>query len=149
MSVVVFESHIADVQKATAAALQKAAESIGQRMETHAKLYVTAGVYESPEGEYIRTGNLRNNITHDSMEDKDGNIIVAVGTPTDYAPYVELGTGIYAEDGKGRKTPWRYQDNKGNWHTTSGMPPRPFLRPAVERHKAEYQEVLKDELSKP
>lgn len=143
-----FVSHIDTVLKATDAALERAAESIGQRMETHAKLYVTAGVYESPEGKYIRTGNLRNSITHDSVSD-DHSVTIVVGSPVDYAPYVELGTGVYAEDGKGRKTPWRYQDHNGNWHTTSGMPPRPFLRPAVENHIKEYREVLQQELSNP
>lgn len=143
-----FVSHIDTVLKATDAAFERAAESIGQRMETHAKLYVTAGVYESPEGKYIRTGNLRNSITHDSVSD-DHSVTIVVGSPVDYAPYVELGTGVYASDGKGRKTPWRYQDNKGNWHTTNGMPPRPFLRPAVENHIKEYREVLQQELSNP
>lgn len=143
-----FVSHIDTVLKATDAALERAAESIGQRMETHAKLYVTAGVYESPEGKYIRTGNLRNSITYDSVSD-DHSVTIVVGSPADYAPYVELGTGVYAEDGKGRKTPWRYQDNNGKWHTTSGMPPRPYLRPAVENHIKEYREVLQQELSKP
>lgn len=145
MANVVYETKIDSVLKATEAALEKAAESIGQRMESHAKLYITAGVYQSPEGWYTRTGNLRNSITHDTVAD-DHNITVIVGSNVEYAPYVELGTGVYAEDGKGRKTPWSYQDHEGNWHRTSGMPPRPYLRPAVERHIKEYREVLADEL---
>ena len=146
MANVVFESHIDTVLKATQEALERAGEAIGQRMETHAKLYVTAGVYQSPEGWYVRTGNLRNNITHAVQEDGNGNTEVIVASPTEYAPWVELGTGIYAEDGEGRKTSWRYQDSRGNWHTTRGMPPRPFLRPAVEKHIAEYKQVLEEEL---
>lgn len=144
MAHVEFVSYIENVKNATDEMLEAAAEAIGQRMESHAKLYVTAGVYQSPEGWYVRTGNLRNRITHDKQQDSDGNVIIMVGTNLEYAPYVELGTGIHAEGGDGRKTPWRYQDSKGNWHTTRGMPPRPFLRPAVERHKEEYRGVLKD-----
>lgn len=147
MANVEFVSHIDIVKRATRQALMRAAESIGQRMESHAKLYITEGVYMSPEGWYIRTGNLRNSITHTTQEDSEG-ITVIVGSNVVYAPYVELGTGIYAEDG-GRATPWRYQDSNGNWHTTSGMPPRPFLRPAVERHLEEYKKVLARELSRP
>lgn len=141
MANVVYETKIDSVLKATEAALEKAAESIGERMESHAKLYITAGVYQSPEGWYIRTGNLRNSITHTVQQDKEGTAAI-VGSAVDYAPYVELGTGIHTE--KGRKTPWKYKDHKGKWHTTSGMPARPFLRPAVENHIKEYQDVLAD-----
>ena len=59
---------------------------------------------------------------------------------------IELGTGKYAEGGGGRQTPWRYHDKKG-WHITSGMPPRPYLRPAIEKHKDEYKEILEAEMS--
>ena len=54
---------------------------------------------------------------------------------------MELGTGIFAEKGNGRKTPWVWQDFNGKWHFTRGMAPRPFLRPAVEDHIKELQEI--------
>lgn len=141
-------SKIDTVKNATDAALKRAAEIIGGMMESNAKKEITSVVYETPEGWYIRTGNLRNSITHTMEEMEDGSIIIAVGSNVEYAPYVELGTGIYAEDGNGRKTPWRYQDHKGNWHKTRGMPPRPYLRPAVMNYIDKYKEVLKAELSK-
>lgn len=141
-------SNLAQVKAELERKLEAAGEDIGQRMETHAKLYITAGVYQSPEGWYVRTGNLRNSISHAKEKDDDGNTVVAVGSRVEYAPWVELGTGVYAEDGQGRKTPWRYQDSNGNWHTTSGIPPRPYIRPAVERHIEEYQEILKEKLEK-
>lgn len=146
MSDVEFISHIATVKNAAKQALMRCGEIIGMRMESHAKLYITNAVYQHPQGWYIRTGNLRNSITHAVQEDGEGNIVAVVGSAVEYAPYVELGTGIYAEDRKGRKTPWRYQDSDGNWHTTSGMPPRPFLRPAVQNHLQEYRQVLETEL---
>jgi len=55
-----------------------------------------------------------------------------VGAETLYAPYIEYGTGIYAEAGDGRKGGWRYKDTKGNWHFTLGMKPQPFIRPSIE-----------------
>lgn len=146
---VVFQSHIDNVLKATNQALARACEIIGGMMETKAKMYITDEVYTNDaKGWYVRTGNLRNSITHDTFEE-DGAIVVAVGSTVEYAPYVELGTGVYASDGKGRKTPWRYQDKDGNWHATRGMPPRPYLRPAVENHIRDYRAVLQQELSKP
>lgn len=91
----------------------------------------------------VDTSNLQQNITKkvDAAADK-----VYVGTDVEYAVYVELGTGIYAEGGGGRPTPWVYQDEKGNWHRTSGQEPQPFLRPAAKDHKQTYANILEDEL---
>lgn len=87
----------------------------------------------------VDTGRLRNSISH--AVDGDNAYI---GTNVEYAPYVELGTGKYTEGG--RTTPWKYQDENGKWHVTSGMKPRPFLRPAAEEHGQEYSQILKDAL---
>lgn len=59
------------------------------------------------------------------------NAIVTVGVH--YAIYVEYGTGIYAENGNGRRTPWSYYSVKlGRYVTTKGMRAQPFWGPAVE-----------------
>lgn len=78
----------------------------------------------------VDTGQLRNSITH-IVTDNVGYI----GTNVKYAPYVEFGTGIWAKDGNGRQTPWSYQDAKGNWHTTAGQHPNPFLEKALMDNK--------------
>lgn len=78
----------------------------------------------------VDSGQLRNSITHQVT----GNIGY-IGTNVEYAPYVEFGTGIWAKDGKGRKTPWSYQDAKGEWHTTAGQHPNPFLERALMDNK--------------
>lgn len=91
----------------------------------------------------VDTGNLRNSITHAVNEEEQAAYI---GTNNEYAPYVELGTGIYAEGGGGRPMPWVYQDAKGNWHYTRGNKAKPFLRPAVADHSAQYFSIIKDEL---
>ena len=57
----------------------------------------------------VDTGNLRNSITH-KIELNDGSGSAYIGTNIEYAPYVELGTGINAKGG--RPTPWVYQDGK-------------------------------------
>ena len=143
MAIVVFDSHLGEVLNATKEQLEKAAEIIGGMAESYAKKNISEVVYATPAGWYVRTGNLRNSLTHTT--ENNGHTVV-VGSAVSYAAYVELGTGIHAEGGGGRQTSWRYQDSKGNWHTTSGMPARPYLRPAIEGHKQDYREVLETEL---
>ena len=128
MAKVQFTSNIGTVKKALKQQLEMAAEIIGGKAESYAKV-------ACPKD----TGNLQNSITHTT---EDGGHTVVIGTPVKYAPYVELGTGVYAEGGGGRQTPWRYQDRKGKWHTTSGAHPHPYLRPAIEDHIDEYKNVL-------
>lgn len=91
----------------------------------------------------VDTGNLRNSITHVIDEQEPAAII---GTDSEYGAYVELGTGIYAEGGGGRPTPWVYQDAKGNWHYTRGNKAQPFLKPAAADHAIQYRKILEDEL---
>lgn len=89
----------------------------------------------------VDTGNLRNSISHVVDEDK---LDAYVGTNTEYAAYVELGTGQYVEGG--RPTPWVYQDDNGNWHWTRGNPAQPFLAPAVKEHANTYRNIIEDEM---
>ncbi len=91
----------------------------------------------------VDTEILRNSITHVVDEQEPAAII---GTNNEYAAYVELGTGIYAEGGGGRPTPWVYQDAKGNWHMTHGNKAQPFLKPAAADHAGQYRDILENEL---
>ena len=77
----------------------------------------------------VRTGNLRSSITH---KVSTGSLEGVIGTAIDYAPYVEIGTGIYSSMGGGRQGGWKYVDAEGNGHFTMGSRPRPFLKPAME-----------------
>lgn len=88
-------------------------------------------------------GELRRSI--ESRVENDGRDIVGVvSTPLEYAPYVEFGTGLFAEDGNGRKdVPWSYQDEKGDWHSTRGQHPHPFLRPALHENRTTILRILK------
>lgn len=84
------------------------------------------------------TGALARSITS-KIEDTEGIIF----TPLEYAPYVEYGTGLFAEEG-GRSTPWTYKDDKGEWHRTSGQKPHPFMRPALEENREKIINILKE-----
>lgn len=114
------------------AALLRGLEKIGLVAEGYAKKLCP-----------VDTGNLRNSITHVVDEQEPAAII---GTDNEYAAYVELGTGIYAEGGGGRPTPRVYQDAKGNWHYTRGNKAQPFLKPAAADHAIQYRKILEDEL---
>lgn len=92
----------------------------------------------------VDTGNLRNSISHKVYPDEPA---VYIGTNNEYAAYVELGTGKYAETG-GRQDPWVYQDSEGNWHHTHGQRAQPYLRPAITDNKQTYQNIIKDEMQK-
>lgn len=85
------------------------------------------------------TGELRRSITSKI----EGNAGI-VYTPLEYAPYVEYGTGLFAE-GEGRMdVPWNYQDDSGEWHSTSGQKPQPFMRPALDENREEIVRILKE-----
>lgn len=86
-------------------------------------------------------GDLRRSITS-KVEDEKG----VVYTPLEYAPYVEYGTGLFAEEGGRQDVPWSYQDDEGNWHTTSGQHPQPFMRPALDENREEILRIFREGL---
>lgn len=87
------------------------------------------------------TGELRRSIQ--SRVDNTGDAIQGiVFTPLEYAPYVEFGTGIFAENGGRMDVPWNYKDDKGEWHSTSGQKPQPFMRPALLENREKIMRKL-------
>lgn len=107
-------------------------EAVGLQAETNAKINITnAG--------RVDTGRLRNSITHTVSGDN-----VYIGTNVEYGIWHEVGTGIYADDGQGRKSPWAYQDSKGVWHYTKGVKPSHFLKNAVSEHMDEYKQIAEN-----
>lgn len=91
----------------------------------------------------VNDGTLRNSITH-KVEGDQGE----VGSDLEYAPYVEYGTGIYSSKGNGRKTPWSYQDEEGNWWRTVGQHPKPYLIPALEENREKVAKEIMNEIRK-
>lgn len=118
------------VLKELANATEKALKRIGEQAEGYAVDMVP-----------VDTGNLRQSIAHDYDAGKKE---VLIGSTSEYAVYVELGTGKYYPGG--RKQPWVYQDAKGNWHRTQGNRPQPYLKPAIMDHLDTYRNIIEDEL---
>ena len=109
------------VKNALAEQIEQALIAVGMQAETNAKSEITKAVYDQPEAKsgYIRTGRLRNSLTHDVLE---GEKAVVIGTNVEYAQYVELGT--------------------------MKMKARPYLRPAIVNHIDEYKALVEAALSK-
>ena len=85
------------------------------------------------------TGELRR-----SISSKVENGIGEVFTPLEYAPYVEYGTGLFAEEGGRTDVPWCYQDDSGEWHSTSGQHPQPFMRPALDENREAIIRIFRE-----
>jgi HK97 gp10 family phage protein len=102
-------------------ALKQGLEAGGQLLENEAK-----------ENCPVDDGQLRASITHQITDDLSS---VEIGSNLEHAPYVHQGTGLFAKEGDGRQTPWRYQDAKGQWHSTKGQKPNPFLQKAVDENR--------------
>ena len=94
----------------------------------------------------VDIGILRASITSET-EVTASEIVGRVGTNEEYGPYVHNGTGIYAKDGNGRKTPWGYTVRAGNhkgFHWTQGQRPQPFLENAKLEKKSAVERILGD-----
>lgn len=143
---------------ADAAKAKKAITNACLLIERQAKINAQA----LSEGNGALAGSIASRI-----EDYSGEVY----TPLFYAPYVEYGTGIEAEDGKGRQdVPWVYVKGSGepaqgaqksytledakkavaalrekglDAHYTYGQKPQPFMRPALDANRAKVLEILK------
>lgn len=127
-----------------------------------------AAKQKAPKGE----GELRGSITS-KIENHEGIIF----TPLFYAPFVEYGTGIFAENGKGRQeVPWVYIEGSSNGTNskktvypsleeaeqaaaylraekgldavvTYGMKPTPYMRPALNENREKILRIFGESLS--
>ena len=96
-------------------------------------------IKKAPKG----AGDLRRSIQ--SRVERDGKDIVGVVfTPLEYAPYVEYGTGLFAESGGRTDVPWVYCDDKGDFYSTSGMKPHPYMRPALNENREKILKIIKE-----
>lgn len=99
-----------DILKALQNAIERGLDAIGMNAVDHTVDNIVAvGA--------VDTGNLKNSIRYRSEYDEKA---VIVGTPVEYAAFVEMGT--------------------------SKMQARPYLAPAVLDNMSEYKELMKDSL---
>lgn len=117
---------------------------VGNDIENAAKQNCN-GAFDNP------TGALKRSIRSDLIRSGPTVTGVEVGTNLEYAVYVEYGTGLYAFGGQGRPStpehpiPWRYRGSDGQWHTTSGQRPKPFLIPAFNSKKRNILKYIEEE----
>lgn len=127
MSEITVTDNTPEIRDAMEAAKQRALEIIGGKVESYAKGLVP-----------VDTGRLRNSITHTVEGDT-----TIIGSNTVYAGFVELGTGP-------NYTPppeWMENNAEGGRGLGHGfVKARPYLRPAVQEHLKEYQDIINNEL---
>lgn len=129
-----YESHLNDVLQAIDEAQERALLAVAIFLKAKA-------ILKSPVGR-ISGGDLRQSIKYELDDNK-----ILIGSTSKYAVYVEKGTGIYAEDGNGRTTPWVYYDQKaGEYFLTRGQKPQPFLTPAVFENIEEIKSIFVEEM---
>ena len=87
-SITITVNNIDEAKKELKAKMPQILEALGLEAEGNAVDEITKLVYDTPESpNYIRTGDLRESITH-AKDDEAAYI----GTDIEYAPYVEMGT---------------------------------------------------------
>lgn len=155
---ITLEDHSDEVLEALESACQRALEKCGLVGEGYAKKLCP-----------VDTGNLRNSITHKVI---DSEKAAYIGTNSEYATYVEMGTGVYGPahtsgywvyvvggtSNKSKHPGKRYTfeeakrivailRKKGlDAHMTDGRKAIPFIKPAVANHAEQYQKIIKREL---
>ena len=126
-------------------------EAVGLSMERHVTEAAPVGTPASTGVEHYHGGSLKKSITHKVIDDTvyvGTNMTAPNGAP--YPIYVELGTGIYAEGGKGRQSPWVWKDKNGHFHYSHGIKPTHFMKNSLQRadHQQEYKNVYENQLKK-
>ena len=101
----------------------------------------------------VDTGALRDSYMYQVVDDRH----VRVGSPLEYAPFVELGTGPnyeqppdwvtnLAQRGHHDTDPWWYMGDDGEWHQGWFIQAQPHLRPAFLNHVNEYIRIFRNNL---
>ena len=136
------------VISALESAVGKTLEEIGMRAMGYAIMNAPVGTPESTGIVKYSGGSLRNSINYKVVENSVhvGTNITSGETNEPYGLYVELGTGVYADNGQGRKSPWIWTDKNGKKHWTKGIKPTHFLRNSISEHMEEYRKVVIDGL---
>lgn len=90
----------------------------------------------------VDTGYLREST---SVDFRNGGLTGVISIGSEYAVYVNYGTGIYAVGPGGsraKKIPWHYKDADGKWHTTKGQHAQPFWEPAIDAGRETFNKYF-------
>ena len=91
----------------------------------------------------VGTGALRADTRSLGVEIVGDEVHGSVGNSLEHAIYHHQGTGIYAVNGDGRKTPWVYEDPKtGEKIYTRGSKPNPYLKDTIEQEQSTISRLL-------
>ena len=89
----------------------------------------------------VDTGILRNSFITE-IEELQGKVI----NTREYGLYVHEGTGIYARNGNGRKTPRFYTDSQWNGRITRWQKPNPFFDRAMDNSSDKIDMIFSKEI---
>jgi HK97 gp10 family phage protein len=88
----------------------------------------------------VDSGYLRQSI---EVELQNGGLTAIVTVGSEYAIYIEYGTGIYATKGNGRKGGWVYYNEKfGEFVFTEGQQAQPFWFPALKEGNEYWKQAI-------
>lgn len=132
MAKVIFEDNTIKLEEAMDAAIVAALEEAAGELESQVK-----------RNTRVDTGQTKSSWQHYVDEDK---LVAYVGSPLENAIYEEFGTGEYALKGNGRKGGWHYEDEKGDWHFTTGKKPNRALHNAVNTKKGKIAKIINAKL---
>ena len=95
----------------------------------------------------VDTGALRRSIASQVEENAYGQVEGIVYSPLDYAIWVNNRTRLFAINGDGRKDELlSYQDEQGNWHSTVGQKPNPFMDKAVLQNEENIRDYFEEQI---
>lgn len=118
--------------------------ALAQGMEVATELVEADAVSRCPKV----TTELSTSIQHEVIVDATA-VRGFCGSLNPHAVFVHEGTGLHAKDGNGRKdVPWVYCDDKGNFYTTSGQKPNPFLQDAIDANQGKILQCFEGVLGK-
>ena len=122
-------------------AVEDAAMKGGQVIEMHAKMNASGG----RPGLQVDTGNLVNSINTKLVSNNGDRVIVEVGTGVEYAAIHEFGGVINA-----LRSPYLHFEIDGKHIATKSVtiPPRPYLRPAVDENEKDIIKAISASLEK-
>lgn len=121
---------------------------------------------KAPKGK-VKGGELRRSIKS-RVEEEDGDLVGTIYSDAEYAPYVEFGTGIHAEEGGRTDVPWfipigeefseaqakayhmiivEDKDTGMKWALSYGQHPHPFMRPAFTESKERIRKIIRGGIS--